>query len=314
MSSSDARIRIGLVGIGQIAKVQHIPVLLASPEFQLTALASRSPPEAPDGVATFRTLGEMIAAGNLDAVALCMPPQVRYDAARTALEAGLHVLLEKPPAQTVSEVDDLAARAAVAGRTLFASWHSMFSGAVAPARAILAERGVTGMRITWKEDVEKFHPGVSWFWEPGGMGVFDPGINAFSIAVGCLPEALFVRSALFRVPEGAHTPVAASIAFATPTHQDGFSAELDWDHRGDETWSITWTLGDGGVLELQRGGADLALDGKAVVQEAEEEYPRLYRHFAALIREGRSDAETRPLQIAADAFSLARIERVAAFR
>lgn len=58
----------------------------------------------------------------LDAVSFCTPPAGRYELARTALDAGLHVMLEKPPAASVSEVTDLEARARKAGLTLFASW------------------------------------------------------------------------------------------------------------------------------------------------------------------------------------------------
>ena len=303
-------IRVGLVGIGEIARVQHIPTIAADPAFRLTAMASRSRPAVPDGVALFGSQEEMIASGLVDAVSLCTPPQVRYDFARTALLAGMHVMLEKPPAQTVAEVDDLARLAGTVGRTVFATWHSMFSGAVAPARRILAERGASAMRILWREDVHKFHPGVDWFWQPGGMGVFDPGVNALSIVVACLPEPIFVRAARFRVMPGAHTPITAELDFATPTHGSGFSAVFDWDHKGEETWSIDWTLGDGGLLSLGGGGTSLALDGEMLVQQPDREYPGLYRRFAELVRDGASDAETRPLQLAADAFSLARIERL----
>ncbi len=303
-------IRVGLVGIGEIARVQHVPTIAADDGFRLTAMASRSKPAVSDGVALFTTQDEMIASGLVDAVALCTPPQVRYGFARSALLAGMHVMLEKPPAQTVAEVDDLRRLAGAVGRTLFATWHSMFSGAVAPARGILAERGATAMRILWREDVHKFHPGVDWFWQPGGMGVFDPGVNALSIVVGCLPEPIFVRAARFRVMPGAHTPITAELEFATPTHATGFSALFDWDHKGEETWSIDWTLSDGGTLSLGRGGGSLVLDGRTVVDGPDREYPGLYRRFAELVQAGGSDAETRPLQLAADAFSLARIERV----
>ena len=299
-------IRVGLVGLGQIARVQHLPALAGSPDFRLVAVCDPAPSAVPDGVTPHRSLAAMIAAGGIDAVAFCTPPQVRYRLARTALAAGLHVLLEKPPAQTVAEIDDLAALARGAGLSLFAAWHSMFAGAVAPARRLLAERGAGAMRIVWREDVHKFHPGVDWFWQPGGMGVFDPGVNALSIAVACLPEPLFVRGARFRIRPGEHTPVAAMLDLATPTRETGFTADFDWDHRGEETWSIDWTLDDGGALSLSRGGATLRLDGATLVEEPDAEYPRLYAHFASLIRGARSDAETRPLRLAADAFSLAR--------
>ena len=84
---------------------------------------------------------------------------------------------------------------------------------------------------------------------------------------------------------------------------------FDWDHKGEETWSIDWTLGDGGLLSLGGGGKSLVLDGEMLVQQPDREYAGLYRRFAELVQDGTSDAETRPLQLAADAFSLARIER-----
>ena len=79
----------------------------------------------------------MLEAEELDAVSLCMPPQFRYRAALTALQAGKHVFLEKPPGATVSEVEELKRLADANGVTLFASWHSRYAAAVEPARAWL---------------------------------------------------------------------------------------------------------------------------------------------------------------------------------
>ncbi len=60
----------------------------------------------------------MLALADLDAVAICTPPQVRHAIARDAIEAGKHVLLEKPPTATLSELEDLrrAGRASRNGR------------------------------------------------------------------------------------------------------------------------------------------------------------------------------------------------------
>jgi D-galactose 1-dehydrogenase len=58
-----------------------------------------------------------------------------------------------------------------------------------PAKAWLAgKRQVARGRITWREDVRKWHPGQDWVFEPGGMGVFDPGINALSILTISCPS------------------------------------------------------------------------------------------------------------------------------
>ena len=78
-------IRIGLVGLGKIARDQHIPSLLADPRFQLVAAATSSR-TAPVDISLYPTLGAMIAATpELHAVALCTPPQNRSALACEAL-------------------------------------------------------------------------------------------------------------------------------------------------------------------------------------------------------------------------------------
>ncbi|WP_428375717.1 Gfo/Idh/MocA family protein [Lichenicoccus sp.] len=303
--NTERRLTIGIVGYGQIARMQHAPALAASSGLRLAAIANPVAVQGPPGVPVYASLAEMLQCQpELDAVALCTPPQIRYGLARQALDAGRHVLLEKPPAATPAEIADLARHADKLGLTLFTAWHSLFSAAVDQARIILAERGVQGMRMAWKEDVRKWHPGVDWFWQPGGMGVFDSGMNAFSILVGVMPEPIFVRAAKLLIPQGAHTPMSARLEFATPGTGTGFYSEHDWDQQDGETWTIDWTLGDGGRLTLERGGALLRLDGRVLVEAQDEEYPRLYAHFETLLRTGRSDVEIRPLQLVADAFML----------
>ncbi len=300
-------VRVGIVGAGQIARVQHIPALAATPGLALAAIANPFPVPVPEDVRLHASLADMLT-DEIDAVAICTPPQIRYGLAMAALAAGKHVLLEKPPAATPAEAIALGAEAERRGLTLFTAWHSLFNAGVEPARAILAERGARAMRMTWHEDVEKFHPGVDWFWQPGGMGVFDPGINAFSILVRVMPEPVFIRAAAFTIAPGAHTPAAARLDFATPTHEDGFTASLDFRHKGRETWSIVWTLADGARLALEQGGATLTLDGSVVAAGVDEEYRGVYGRFRELIEAGRSDVEIRPLQLVADAFLVGRRE------
>ncbi|MBE7245568.1 MAG: Gfo/Idh/MocA family oxidoreductase, partial [Actinomycetospora chiangmaiensis] len=192
-------IRIGLVGVGKIARDQHLPVIGASPDYTLVAVASRQ--GGYEGVPNYRTLSEMIAGqGDLQAVALCQPPQARFEAALAAIEAGLHVFLEKPPGATLAEVGLLTEAARRRGVSLFASWHSRFAPGVEPARRWLSTRRIRSVSIAWMEDVRHWHPGQDWIWEAGGMGVFDPGINALSIATHILPP-FFLTGATLEVPE-----------------------------------------------------------------------------------------------------------------
>ena len=304
-------IRIGVVGVGKIARDQHLPAIAASPDFQLVAAASRG--ATVEGLPSYASLGEMLdAQPSIEAVSLCTPPTVRRELAVLALARGKHVLLEKPPASTLSEVEAMRAAADAAAGVLFAAWHARFAPCVEPARAWLATRRLKAVRIDWREDVRRWHPGQAWIWQPGGLGVFDPGINALSIATRILPEPFFLREGVLRFPENRQAPVAADLVFAD---SGGLRIDLglDWLQSGPQTWDIRVETDDG-VLQLSLGGSRMAVDGQVVCEGVEAEYPGLYARFARLVREGRSDVDVAPLRHVADAFMSARRDIVAPFK
>lgn len=302
-------IKLGIVGVGKIVRDQHLPAVAKDGDYQLIAAASRH--GKVDGIANYPTIEAMLTAEpDLDAVSLCMPPQFRYDAARTALEAKKHVFLEKPPGATVSEVEHLKALADKNGVSLFASWHSRYAPAVEAARAFLASTRLASAAINWKEDVRRWHPNQEWIWEPGGFGVFDPGINALSIATHILPP-MFITSAVLDFPENRAAPVAAHVAFRTSNGLP-VTMELDWLQTGPQSWDIVAET-DKGKMVLSSGGAKLAVDGKVVHDEPEAEYPMLYKRFAEIVRAGTSDVDLAPLQHVADAFMLGKRNVVEAF-
>ena len=305
-----APIRIAIVGVGKIARDQHIPSLAADPDFELVAVATRHEP--PPGVPAYRDIAQLIAATpDLDAVSLCTPPQGRHAIARQAIAVGLHVMLEKPPGATVTEVEDLIGAARAKGVSLFATWHSREAPAVEPARAWLADKVVRLVRIDWKEDVRRWHPGQTWIWEPAGLGVFDPGINALSVITRIMPLPLFLSGAELAFPANRAAPIAASLelsdAAGTPIR-----AEFDWRQTGPQVWDVAVETDVGG-LRLMGGGAKLEIDGEVVADGQVAEYPGLYRRFCELVRRGESDADLSPFRLVADAFMLGRRSIVEAF-
>src|SRR5215831_12174317 len=151
--------KIGIIGLGKIAQDQHIPVIGANPAFELLAVASQRG-HTVDGVPhAVRDYRRLLALPAVEAVAICTPPQMRHAIALEALSAGKHVLLEKPPTATTSELVDLRHAAERHGRTLFTTWHSQYNRAVDEAQRWLAGKTVRRLRIAWKEDVRKWHPG-----------------------------------------------------------------------------------------------------------------------------------------------------------
>lgn len=303
-------IRVAIVGLGKIAHDQHIPAIAGSDRFELVAAATRAGHH--DGIALFDDVEAMLASDvRIDAVAMCQPPQVRFDAAAQAIRAGKHVLLEKPPGATLAEVEALTRLAEAAGTTLFAAWHSRFAPGVADARAWLTERRINRVDIVWKEDVRRWHPGQQWIWEPGGLGVFDPGINALSIATRILPRHSFLRDGTLEFPENRAAPIAATLDMVGMSGAP-VRAAFDWRQTGPQTWDITVETDDG-TLRLSQGGAALEIDGMAREVGPEREYPEMYARFAKLIDQGRSDVDRAPLRLVADAFLRCRQVRVEAF-
>ena len=291
-------IRIAVVGLGKIARDQHLPAIAANSRFQLAATVDRS--SAPSAINFTSYCAMLEDADRLDAVAITTPPGPRYAIARNCLDAGLHVLLEKPPTATLAEIEDLRERAAVRGLSLFTTWHARHNAAVAKAAKLLLGRQIERMRIVWHEDVEKWHPGQRWIWEAGGFGVFDPGINAFSIASLIFPGTLFVKAAQLVFPDGSDTPIAAEIEFASPAAAGPLECSLDWRRPADEEWTIELTGADGSSIALVEGGARLLVDGQHRTTVGLGEYPDIYRCFAELIAKRQSQVDVVPLRLVAD--------------
>jgi len=295
------RARVALVGIGKIALDQHVPALHAARDWELAATVSRR--GSVPGVPAFTDFATFLAERrDVPVVSLCLPPVPRFAYAEAALLAGRHVMLEKPPGATLAEVHELARLAREAGLTLYATWHSRMAHGVAPARAWLADKTVTGAHITWREDVRQWHPGQDWVFEPGGMGVFDPGINALSILTEILPKPVRLVSAALDFPANRQTAIAAQLRFS-----GNVTADFDWRQTGPQTWDITVET-DRGSLALRMGGNLLEIDGQPVAGKADivGEYPALYARMAELIRAGASEVDLAPMIHVADALTLGR--------
>ena len=298
--ATSRRTRIAIVGVGKIARDQHVPAIAGDPRFELVATAS--PHGRIEGVPGHDSLEQLLAAGHdLDAVSICTPPAGRTEIASAAIDARLDVMIEKPPAATPAEAEALAARAKAAGTVLFAAWHSREAAGVAAARDWLAGRKIKQVAINWREDIRRWHPGQDWILAAGGFGVFDPGINALSIVTEILPNPISVESAVLDIPAGRESPLAASLRLRSGSAP--VSAEFDFLHEGHQQWDVVVDT-DSGRLRLSEGGKILDIEG-ARSEGDDDEYPRLYARFAQLIDMRQSDVDVVPLRLVADALLMA---------
>lgn len=305
--------RIGIIGLGKIAQDQHLPVIKANPDFELLAVSSTRGLSHEDAKYTFQDYRELLKLPDLDAVSICTPPQVRHQIAREALLAGKSVLLEKPPAATLSELEDLRALAAKTGKVVFTTWHAQYNKAVEEAKKALAGWSIKRLLVTWKEDVRHWHPDQQWIWEAGGFGVFDPGINALSIVTRIMPEPVFIKSSSLEFPANRDAPIAANLAFSMSHGQGDLQAVFDWRQTGPQTWDIEVETEAGLNLKLTHGGSCLEINGRLMVQEEPAEYQAIYRRFDALLTIGHSEVDDAPFRLVADAFMVGKRVQVDAF-
>jgi D-galactose 1-dehydrogenase len=309
-----AKKKIAVIGVGKIAVDQHLPVIDKSPDFEVAATVSGRLIQHRD-LPVFKTPAELYKAmPKVELVAICTPPGVRHAYVREAIDAGKHVLMEKPPTPTISELDDLVSYAKKKKRILFQTWHSRYNEAVDAAKKIVKRDGVASVRIDWRESVRKWHPGQEWVWEPGGFGVCDPGINALSIFTKVMPFPVFVESAKLSFPGNRQTPVDVQIKFkSAEPNQPEMSAGFNWLEESGEIWTITITTRKGDELKLERGGTMLRVNGSSVIENPSEEYEQIYAHFAKLLKKGKSEVSNAPLRLVADAFLLGARENVEDF-
>ena len=296
--------KVALVGIGKIAVDQHVPAISKSDDWELAATVSRH--GTVDGVQGFTDIDTMLAdMPDVPVISLCLPPQPRFAYAAKALAAGRHVMLEKPPGATLAECHALKDLAQKQGVTLFATWHSREAAQVDNARDWLKDKQLTKLHISWKENVRQWHPGQDWIFAPGGLGVFDPGINALSILTKILPDPVHLTKALLTFPANKQTPIAADLTFNHPTGAE-VTAAFDWLEPGEPDWTITAET-VGGTLRLSEGGGTMTIDGDAGPAPDEKlsgEYPRLYKRMAELVAGGQSEVDLSPMRHVADAFTL----------
>ena len=106
-------LKIGVVGGGHIVKHRHIPVFKKIEDVKVSAICDKQGSIAKIvaeqfGIGHYYTgLSEMLKGDDLDIVDICTPPQTHVSLAIEAMEAGCHVLVEKPLAMTVKDVDEM---------------------------------------------------------------------------------------------------------------------------------------------------------------------------------------------------------------
>jgi predicted dehydrogenase len=139
-----APLRLGIAGVHGHGRTHVDAALALAGDVELAAVADpRGGGDVPERTRQFADATEMLDAGGLDLVVLCTPIPTHAELSLRALEAGMHVLLEKPPVVSVAQHEQVEAAAAAAGRAVQVGFQSLGSAGVAAARD-LATSGELG--------------------------------------------------------------------------------------------------------------------------------------------------------------------------
>ena len=218
-------LRVALVGTGAVAHL-HAEGVAAFPDAELVAVADRSADAAAAfaakwGVpAVFDDLDALLAAERPDVLLICTPPSVHLAQARAAFAAGADVVVEKPPAASLDELDAMQDAAAAADRRLALVFQQRSGSAAAHVRSLLAS-GELGRPLfatcetLWHRDADYY--AVPWRgkWETEGGGtVLGHGIHQLDLLTHLLGDWQSVEARLWRLARETETEDAATATVA----------------------------------------------------------------------------------------------------
>ena len=136
-------INVGIVGAGNIARGRHLPCFKKHPNVRLAAISdvvvdlAESAAKEYEIPAVYTDYRDMFEREKLDAVVICTPNKFHAPASIAALDAGLHVLCEKPMALDPVEARAMVAAAERTGKILSIAFHYRHMAPVRAARRVV---------------------------------------------------------------------------------------------------------------------------------------------------------------------------------
>lgn len=298
-------IRIGVVGVGAIAQIAHIPVLSKMRGAQLVALCDNDRPKArsladrfgvPD---VFTDIEDLLEFDELDAVIISTPNHLHEPHVLSALQAGVHVLCERPLALTSRGVERLLTAAQRAERKVAAALNHRFRSDVQALDRFLrgGELGrLTGVRAGHyqiKKSLEGWRHRRA---EAGGGAFFEYGLPLLDLALWLadFPEPLRVSAQMERA-RGASAVEDSMFVYLECAQGMSLAFDVTWSYIGDEDrWWFEVLASRGNarlaplrvVKEINGKPMDVSPGGAAARESAfTQSYRAELAHFVAVLRE-----------------------------
>ena len=171
-------IDVGVVGFGLGGRAFHAPIIHAVPGLRLAAIVERSGSSAreiyPDAKIV-RDIEELLAISSISLIAIATPNETHFPFAKRCLEAGRHLVVDKPFTSTLAEARELVELARKQDRVLSVYQDRRFDGDFRTVQELLA-KGSLGKIVRFESAFDRCRPQIranSWKEKPApGSGVF----------------------------------------------------------------------------------------------------------------------------------------------
>jgi predicted dehydrogenase len=298
-------IRIGVVGVGAIAQIAHIPVLAKMRGAQLVALCDNDRPKArsladrfgvPD---VFTDIEDLLEFDELDAVIISTPNHLHEPHVLSALQAGVHVLCERPLALTSRGVERILGAAQRAERKVLAALNHRYRSDVQGLDRFLrgGELGrLTGVRAGHYQIKKSLDGWRHRRAEAGGGAFFECGLPLLDLALWLadFPEPLRVSAQMERA-RGASAVEDSMFVYLECAQGMSLAFDVTWSYIGDEDrWWFEVLASRGNarlaplrvVKEINGKPMDVSPGGAAARESAFiQSYRAELAHFVAVLRE-----------------------------
>jgi scyllo-inositol 2-dehydrogenase (NADP+) len=196
---STTPIRTAVLGYGLAGRVFHCPFIAAVPGLELTTIVQRTGDSAAadyPAAHIVRSIDEALADPAIDLIVVATPNDTHFDLAHRALEAGKHIVVDKPLTGTSAQARTLITLAAQQGKILAPFHNRRFDGDFLTLRQLLTDQTL-GRLVTLESHFDRFRPGQrSGTWkEAGGISnglLFDLGPHLVdqALALFGLPQTI----------------------------------------------------------------------------------------------------------------------------
>lgn len=257
LPSTSSSFGVGVVGCGFATTVFHAPLLLTTPGIRLVAISSSDPEKATkiygDAVKVVNTPEELFSIKEIELVVIPTPNDSHHPLAVKALAAGKHVVIDKPFTVTLSESEDLIAKAAQANKLLSVFHNRRWDSDFLTLRKVI-EEGQLGRLVHVESHFDRYRPEVRKRWrevEGPGTGLWydlAPHLLDQVVVLFGMPSSIFVNFASQRdgavVDDWFHAILEWSSGVRAVLHVTALSAWQcpRWQVHGTKGSFICWGL------------------------------------------------------------------------